>query len=54
MYNRKGEKLHGLSSSVKCVAPLFIDMSFAKYEMQDGAYPPPSSSALDHTPSHVH
>ena len=30
IYNRKDEIIHGLSPSVKCVAPLFGDMSLAK------------------------
>ena len=37
--NRKDEIIHGLCPSVKCVAPLFRDMSLAKYEMQEGAPP---------------
>ena len=30
IYNRKDEIIHGLSPSVKSVAPLFSDMSLAK------------------------
>ena len=30
IYNRKDEIIHGLSPSVKCVSPLFRDMSLAK------------------------
>ena len=30
IYNRKDEIIHGHSPSVKCVAPLFRDMSLAK------------------------
>ena len=30
IYDRKDEIIHGLRPSVKCVAPLFLDMSLAK------------------------
>ena len=40
IYNRKDGIIHDLSPSIKCVAPLFRDMSLAKYEMQEGARAP--------------
>ena len=41
IYNRKDEIIHGLSPSVKCVAPLFRDMSIAKVSAPLPKRPPP-------------
>ena len=40
--NRKDGIIHGLSPSVKCVAPLLRDMSLAKVGNAGGGTPPPS------------
>ena len=39
-YNRKDEIIHGLSPSVKCVSPLFRDISLIKCKCRKGAPPP--------------
>ena len=52
--NRKDEIMHGLSQSVKCVAPLLETRPWTKYEMQQGRAttgaptPPTCAPGLDY------